>query len=438
MFNFIKLYKIIQSADELSNFKGWVYLLYYPIMKELDSMNRHLCHYSVKSYSRKLVDEFYYGFGLYDHRLPAIGIEEFCSILKNTTSFIPSPLKKYIPSTPNLNLGNYIINYHDASPCFYSMNKSFRVIVNTKECHIDINERTRIIEFILEETLKNNLVDILYKDILRIILGEYVRMAAEKYPKIISWLEIVANSNINLIVTDQTLAPAQCFVNHVLKSRGKKLVVLQHQKNMFLTDIFPLVFLDLSISDVYYSWFSHEFMYKNYGEYMSFINTEFVQAGVIKIKQINPTDVLECIETGKTCLLILNAVEEKFIKGTMNPPYGYVDNIAKVINLIKGLHYKAFLRKDPRSNMTIDNIEEDNSQDLMSAIHKYDVCVCDRPGGAAVTVLEEKGFVFIRFDNSEFKKTHIYSKLQEKGNLLKTKMSRGRDIINSNIDLLIS
>lgn len=407
-------------------------------MKELDSMNRHLRYDSVKSYSTKLVDEFYFGFGLYDHRLPAIGIEEFQGILKNTTTFIPSPLKKYVPSTTNLYLDNYIINYHDGSSCFYSKDKAFRVIVDPMACYIDLNERTQIIELILEETIKNNLVNILYKDIFRIILGEYVRMAADKYPKIISWLELVANSNIKMIVTDQTLAPAQCFINHVLKGRGKQIVVLQHQKNMMLTDIFPLVFLDLSISNIYYSWFSSELINYNYGEYMSFVKTEIVQTGTINKKQISQMEILERIETGKTCLLILNSIEEKFIKGTMNPPYKYIDNIMRVIKLLKELRYKVFIRKDPRSNMTIDDVDEDNSQTLNSAIHKYDVCVCDRPGGATVVALEEKGFVFVCFDNSEFKKTKTYSKLQEKGNVLKTKLYRGMRILNNNIDLLIA
>ena len=417
MNGYVQLYGIISSADKLTNSKGWVYLLYYPIMKELDSMKRYIRTKPSMPYSMKLVDDFYFSFGLYDHQLPAISINEFQRLLINITTFIPSPLKEYVPLEPNLQVENSITNFHDGSPCFYSKNQAFRVIVDSTEYTINKNERNLITDYIFEEIVNNELIDFQLKDLFRVILCEYVRMA---------------------VITDQTLAPAQCCVNHILKARGKHLVVLQHQRNMILTDIFPLMYLDFSLSDIYYTWFSYEFLEENYKEYIPFVNTEIVQKGNIRMPQVSPKDLLRHIEMSTTCLLILNAVEEKYIEGTMNSPFRHANDIMKTISMLETFHYNVYVRKDPRSGIILKNVNYDDSITLKTAIKKYDFCICDRPGGAAIEVLEEKGYVFVCFDKIEFRETEAYTRLREKGNQLKKMNSKDMGILNCDIDLLLT
>ena len=437
MDNCVKLYNIICSAEKIGVHKGWVYLLYYPILKELDSMKRHLRDNPRNPYSMRLVDRFYYGFGLYDSRLPAISMKEFQQLLKSVSTFIPSPLKQYVPLAQKTITENSIINYHDASPCFYSKGRAFRVVVDSVKCSVDQHERSQIIDFIVDEVITNELIDNQYKDLFKTIVRDYVNLGADKFPIMSSWLEPLINSSINYVVTDQTLAPAQCCVNHMLKAKGKYLIVLQHQRNLMLTDIFPLVYLDFSLSDIYCTWFSSEFIEKNHKEYLPYIKNNIIQTRDIIIPQINKNDLLGHIEMSSTCLLILNATEEKYIEGTMSCPLKYADSIRKTLNMLYFFHYKVYVRKDPRSNTTIENIIFDDSNTLKDAIHKYDFCVCDRPGGAAIEVLEEIGFVFVCFDRSDFKETLTYTKLREKGNQLKMMKSKDTGILSSNIDLLL-
>ena len=437
MINCVKLYNIIRKADELTDFKSWVYLLYYPLMKELDSMNRYLVHGLSGSYNMDLSDGFYFGFGLFDPMLPAISIDEFRRILNNTSTFIPSPLKNNVPLIKDFGISNAITNYHDASPCFILRNGAFRVIMDNPTDVVDENERKQIINLIMEEIIEQALIDIRFVSIFKVILTKYVQLAVNKFKSMFNWLERVANSNISMVVTDQTLAPAQCCVNHYLKAHGKHIVTFQHQKNMLLTDIFPLVFLDLSLSDVYHTWFSYDFLEADYVEYLPYVKTKIVQMGTIKMPLVDNMSVLNDIENSTTCLLILNAVEDKFVKGTMNLPYNYHENILKIIKQLNAFHYKVYIRRDPRSNGVVDNVEQDSSDTLRTAIQKYDICICDRPGGAAIEVLEEKGFVFICFDQSEFRKTPSYIRLQEKGNQLR-KIRLDLDILNCEFDLLIA
>lgn len=438
MNDYVKLYTVIRKADELTGSKGWVYLLYYPLMKELDSMRRHLLNHPAEPYDRTLVDGFYFGFGLYDSQLPAIGLDDFRRILDDTTTFIPSPLKRSVPLTKELRIDDAITNFHDASPCFISKDQSFRVIVDATSDMVDKDERKKIIEFIIKTIFDQDLCDIRLEALFRSILTDYVHLAANKFQGMIGWLDAVANSDITLVVTDQTLAPAQCCVNHYLKAKGKHIVTLQHQKNMLLTDIFPLVYLDLSLSDVYHTWFSPDSIEKNYGDYLPYFKTKIVQTGAVKPPIFDCMGVLSIIENSTTCLLILNSVDDKYVQGTMNSPYHYEERIGGIIEQLRSACYEVYIRTDPRSSFVIENVDHDKSDSLTNAIHKYDVCICDRPGGAAVEVLEEKGFVFIHFDQSEFRKTPKYVELEEKGRHLKRKRTKGTGLLDLDFDLLMT
>lgn len=436
MHNCVELYSIICSADKMTKGKGWTFLLYYPIMKEIDSMQRHLRICPFSQYDMTLIDEFYFGFRLYDTNLPAIDTNEFQDIIMKTDTFITNPLKSYASKPKGFDFTNSLINYHDASPCFCLNGNKFRVKVKPSNNLIGNRERENVFDFILEETKLTGLVKDKYIDIFSSILRDYVRKAASAFPVIWSWLELIVNSNIKTIVTDQTLAPGQCCVNQILKSNGKRIITFQHQKNMLLTDIFSITYLDFLVSDIYYSWFSKEFYEKNYKDYMPLFKTKIIQSGAIKFPKTNQKDILFLLENSKDCLLILNAVDEKSVIGSMNSSYGYTDNLMNTINLLESYHFKVTVRNDHRNNLLLNNVEYDNSRTLHEAILKHDICICDRPGGATIEVMEVKGFVFVCFDKSEFRETLTYIGFRQNGEKLKGLLSCHNGILNCNFDLL--
>lgn len=415
----VALYQIICKADCITSDKGWVYLLYYPVLKEIDSMQRHIqTGQGISSYDMTLEDGFYYDFRLYDEGLPTVSLKEFISILNESELFVPSPLKEYACGVNEYKDKRLLVNYHDASPCFSYCGDYFRLAPSNESLVITEKERNSVLLFIMDQIEAMKLVshDIFIS--LREILYQYITRASQMFPTIAQWLYPLMRHYDGDVITDQALAPGQCCVNHLLKSSGHHITVLQHQKNLILTDIFSILYLDFFLADTYVSWVSRDMLLHNYSSYTHFLPNIIIQKGTIDFKLQASSIVVNKIGLGRRCLYILTCRAKKFISGTM---LSIEDgSIRNEIALLKEMNYDVYIRKDPRDNLNFreDDVKIDESPSLSDAIRQYDICICDRPGGATIEVLERMGFVFVKSNLTGFPKTKTYKELNQKQQLI--------------------
>lgn len=415
MDRYLKFYKTICETEKISSIKGWLYLLYYPIMKEIDSMLRHIQHgKNISSYDMELVDEFYYDFCLFDDKLPTIAKKDFLLILNEADFFVPSPIKEYACGIEDFKNKRLLINYHDASPCFSYCGERFQLESSFQPVLISDEEKDIAFRFLMKQIINCKIV---HNDIiapLKEILYQYLERASRMFPTISQWIYPLMEHYYGDVLTDQTLAPGQCCVNHLLKLSGHKITVLQHQKNLLLTDLFPILFLDFHLADRYFSWISRDQLFYNYPYYHFSFPDTIIQRGAIDFKKQSSNFVADKIGFGKKCLYILTSRDKKFINGTMLD-INSIDNIKKDVEVLRELNFEVYIREDPRIiNKLWGNINVDKSSSLIEAIDQYDVCFCDRPGGATIVVLERTGFVFIKLDLQEFKKTQTCKNLLRK------------------------
>lgn len=398
MNNYEYLYDILKKSNDITSLKGWTFMLFYPIMKEMDSLNRHYSLYhTIQNYNLECIDSFYFSFDLYDYSLPVISVEEFKRILKSTSVFFPSPIKSYSAKCSIPQDVFSLTNYHDASPCFYLGADSFRVNIEKEIPSLKPKEKNTVFSFVKNKIIEANLVQKDVAPIFEIIISNYINRATEAFPIIWGWLKYVVKSKINKVITDQTLAPNQCCVLHILKEHGFNISVLQHQRNVILSDIYPLIYLDFQLSDTYYTWYSKKIFINNYASNYDLPFNKIMQSSSIFFPMIIEEKLIEILESSKRCLLILNAPSSKYIDGTMLDSSSYVNYIKNVIALLVQMGLQVFLRKDPRGDIIFDEsmAQIDLSNTLKDALEHYDICVCDRPGGAAIEVMESKGFVFV-------------------------------------------
>ena len=406
-----QLYSIISKCNVLTMAKGWTFMLYYPLMKEIDSLHRHFhLFHSIYEYSLDSIDSFYYSFNLYDPTLPAISVDEFEQILNNTDIFFPCPLKSYSASYNKPLDSIFLTNYHDASPCFYYGRNSFRVEINKDNLFLSQNEMNKVFSYIMQKVSEANLVQKEVMPIFKTTLNNYIIQAANAFPTIWGWLELVAKSKINTIITDQTLAPNQCFVLHVLKESGCNIIVLQHQRNLLLSDIFPLLYLDFHLSDTYYTWYSKEEIVDNYAYKYDLPYDKIMQSSNLTRPHVTEQMMIRILESSKSCLLVTNAPALKSIDGTTLDSLSYYDYIRNIIVFLDLLGFDVFLRKDPRDTMLKDDVsvQFDKNKTLKDAIIHYDICICDRPGGATVEAMENKGFALVCSSKFKDKLTQTY------------------------------
>ena len=432
----VALYQIICKADSITSDKGWVYLLYYPVLKEIDSMQRHiLTGQGISSFDMTLEDGFYYDFRLYDEGLPTVSLKEFISILNESELFVPSPLKEYACGVNEYKNKRLLVNYHDASPCFSYCGDHFRLAPSNESLVITDKERNSVLLFIMDQFEAKKLVshDIFIS--LREILYQYITRASQMFPTIAQWLYPLMRHYDGDVITDQTLAPGQCCVNHLLKSSGHLITVLQHQKNLILTDIFPILYLDFLLADRYISWFSREMLLHNYYPFRHSFPGDIVQQGTIGFKLQTSSFVANKIGFGRRCLYILTYRAKKFISGTM---LGKEGSIRDEIALLKGMNFDVYIRKDPRDIVDLcrDSVKTDESPSLSNAIEQYDLCICDRPGGATIEVLVKKGFVLVRSGLYEFRKTQTYKDLNAKQQFIRDCLPLERRKLLDMYDLL--
>ena len=433
-------YRIFCNADALSESKGWVYLMYYPLLKEVYSMNRHLLiNGDISSYDLDLVDAFYFNFNLYDRTLPVITLDQFRSILGETEFFIPSPLKKYACGYGEYTGNRLLVNYHDASPCFSFCGQQFQLESIFPPVAISEREKERILVFILENLLDSGIVDPCFRQVLRHILSDYVRLSTRMFLTVSTWLFPLLRIYKGNVVTDQTLAPGQCCVNHLLKSSGNRITVLQHQKNLILSDLYPIVYLDFLLADEYVSWVSRDVLLYNYSDYRDTIPEIVLQKGEIRFRQEVVSRIADRIKNGKKCLFILTSRERKHITGTVLGSQDAGSN-NKIVQLLLDLGYDVYVRRDPRDkSLTMNgNFIVDDSRSLQEAITKYDLCICDRPGGATIEVLELLGFVFVPAKLEGFKHTPTYNDLVVKQHLIKKMLPTDKGRLFELFDLLFA
>lgn len=410
----LALYQIICETNNITSVKGWVYLLYYPVLKEIDSLMRHIqTGQNVSSYDMTLEDGFYFDFKLYNESLPPVSLKEFISILNEVELFVPSPVKEYACGVNDYKNKRLLVNYHDASPCFSYCGDHFRFAPSYEPITIPDKERKTVLAYVMDQIETKKLVsrDILIP--LREILYQYINRASGMFPTIAQWLFPLIRHYDGDVITDQMLAPGQCCVNHLLKSSGHHITVLQHQKNLILTDIFSILYLDFLLADRYISWFSREMLLHNYYSYRHSFPGDIVQQGNIGFKLQTSSFVANRIGFGRRCLYILTYRAKKFISGTM---LGKEGSIRDEIAFLKGMNFDVYIRKDPRDIVDLcrDAVKTDESPSLSNAIEQYDLCICDRPGGATIEVLVKKGFVLVRSGLYEFRKTQTYKDLNAK------------------------
>jgi len=433
----LALYQIICKTDSITSVKGWIYLLYYPVLKEIDSMLRHIqTGQDMSSYDMVLEDGFYFDFKLYNKNLPSVSLKEFLSILNDVEFFVPSPLKEYACGVEEYKNKRLLVNYHDASPCFSYCGEHFRFEPSSEPIIINDKERNSALIFLMEQIEAKKLVSHDALIPLREILYHYINRASGMFPTITQWLYPLIKHYDGDVITDQTLAPGQCCVNHLLKSSGHHITVLQHQKNLILTDIFPILYLDFLLADRYVSWVSREMLLNNYFSYRHSFPDNIFQQGAIGFKLQTSSIVANRIGLGRKCLYILTSRAKKFISGTM---LGIEEGrIINEIALLKEMNYDVYIRKDPRD--IIDSwryaVKTDDSPSLSDAIGKYDMCICDRPGGATIEVLVKSGFVFVRSGLYEFRKTQTYKDLIKKQQFISERLPSERRRLFDMFDLL--
>ena len=410
------LYRIISNADALSHTKGWVYLMYYPLLKEVCSMKRHLFTTSdTVSYTPDLVDAFYFNFNLYDTTLPIITLDQFKSVLDETDFFVPSPVKSYACGYSDYTDKRLLVNYHDASPCFSFCGQHFQLEPLSPQAAISEREKDRTLGFILESLMDNGIVDPSLQLTLWDILSGYGGLAVKMFMTVSKWLYPLLHFYRGEVVTDQTLAPGQCCVNHLLKSSGNRITVLQHQKNIILTDLYPIVYLDFCLADKYVSWVSREALLYNYSDYVDTIPVNVIQRGEIRFRHEDVSRIADRLENGKKCLLILTSRERKYISGTVLDSRD-TGSTTDIVHVMCEFGYEVYVRRDPRDKSLAPNGDflVDDSRSLQEAIAKYDFCICDRPGGATIEVMEQSGFVFVPARLEGFKRTPTYNDLNVK------------------------
>lgn len=433
----LALYQIICETNNITSVKGWVYLLYYPVLKEIDSLLRHIqTGQSISSYDMTLEDGFYFDFKLYNESLPPVSLKEFISILNEVELFVPSPVKEYACGVDDYKNKRLLVNYHDASPCFSYCGDHFRFASSYEPIMIPDKERNTVLAFVMDQIETKKLVshDILIP--LREILYQYINRASVMFPTIAQWLYPLMRHYDGAVITDQTLAPGQCCVNHLLKSSGHHIMVLQHQKNLILTDIFSILYLDFILADRYISWFSREMLLHNYFSCRHSFPDDIIQRGTIGFKLQSSSIVANKIGLGRRCLYILTYRAKKFISGTM---LGIEEgDIRNEIALLKEMNYDVYIRKDPRDIIDLckDTIKTDESPSLSDAIGQYDMCICDRPGGATIEVLVKKGFVLVRSGLCEFRKTQTYRDLIKKQHFISECLPLERRRLFDMFDLL--
>ena len=419
MDNNLVLYQIICETNSITSVKGWVYLLYYPVLKEIDSMLRHIqAGQDISSYDMALEDGFYFDFKLYDENLPSVSLKEFTSILNDVEAIVPSPMKAYACGVEEYKNKRLLVNYHDASPCFSYCGEHFRFESSSEPVIINEKEKNSVLVFLMEQIEAKKLVSYNCLIPLREILYYYINRASGMFPTIAQWLYPLMRHYDGVVITDQTLAPGQCCVNHLLKSSGHHMTVLQHQKNLILTDIFSILYLDFFLADTYVSWVSRDMLLHNYSSYTHFLPNIIIQKGTIDFKLQASSIVVNKIGLGRRCLYILTCRAKKFISGTM---LSIEDgSIRNEIALLKEMNYDVYIRKDPRDNLNFreDDVKIDESPSLSDAIRQYDICICDRPGGATIEVLERMGFVFVKSYLTGFPKTKTYKELNQKQQLI--------------------
>ena len=368
-------------------------------MKEIDSLNRHYrSFHSVQDYNLNCVDSFYYSFDLYDQTLPDISVGEFERILGSISCFYPSPIKLYAASFSETPDRFSLTNYHDASPCFFWGDDSFRVNIEENALLVPSEEKNSVFSFIRCKTIESKLVQKETMHVFEFILNNYINQAAEAFPTIWGWLKYVVNSNEKKVVTDQTLAPNQCCILHLLKKYGFDISVLQHQKNVLLSDIYPLIYMDFQLADTYYTWYSKDEILYNYGSKYYLPFDKIKQSSTIIFPMITENRMVEVLESGRRCLLVVNVPSTKYIDGTMLDASIYDKYINELIAILTKLDFEVFIRQDPRGSIQINEnlVKVDKHATLKTAFEHYDICVCDRPGGASIEAIEAKGFVLLR------------------------------------------
>ena len=397
------LYHSLNIMDENTCLQSAIYMLYYTIVKEIDTISRienMSCFLTVSSeYQSQLSDSNLYELKSCNDNIELISPNEFREIIQAEKCILKIGSFRKISPDYSFSDDKIIECNLDGTPVFkITKGENIRMVrLAIAPSFVvpsgDIQRFTnKLLNRIIASRFVNNTLEKELKNTLNFYLTKGVAFAS----KINSWLSILLESTtLEYCITDQTLPPAASFISHEIRRHNIPLLVLQHQRNMVLSNLYPLLLPDFKLASVYYSWFSKAELNKHYEAKLAV--GKFVHVSDIPFRKVTKKQVKDKVQSGKKCLLIINEAFDAYINGASIYRKVHALEVENMCKLLHSLGFQVFVRDYPNSNrvLAIPNTYLDDSNGLDDTFGKYDFYLTDRVGNSIMEILELQGFLFV-------------------------------------------
>lgn len=396
------MYALLDIAGNKGVLQSAIYMLYYSFIKEVDSINRaenlSQCLQIPCEYRSQLCDKLLYEYKP-KNNLQTIDIDEFKEIARSEEFVLKIGAFRNISPMYSFSGQKIIECSLDGSPVF-------KIIKNDRMQLVKLDITPALVPLsgdiesltdkLLQRFVKGQHVNNIFEDELGRIIHFYLTKGFALATKINSWLNALLTSPmLGYCITDQTLLPAVSFISHEVRRHRIPLLVLQHQRNLLLSNLYPLLLPGFKLASTYYSWFSQQEINKVYPEKLRPDN--FVHVSDIPFCMVTKTHIEENVRKGKKCLLIINEAFDAYINGVSIYTKIHAYEVENMCKLLHSLGVQVFIRDYPNSNRTlaIPDTCLDDSDKLEDTFGKYDFYLTDRVGNSVMDILEYQGFLFV-------------------------------------------